>query len=122
MAVEDAATSGDFNALVLAAGNLIQNAIKYSGTGSSIDVSCELDDAQARLAVLDSGPGIPEAEMSRLTQPFQRGAQPQGLSGAGLGLALVQTVLEAHGGRLELVNRPGGGLSASLLLPRRTLA
>ncbi|GGR17862.1 sensor histidine kinase [Deinococcus ruber] len=119
VSVEDAATSGDFNALVLAAGNLIQNAIKYSPQGSSIDVSCEVDATQVRLVVQDAGPGIPETEMPRLTQPFQRGAQTQNLSGAGLGLALVQTVMEAHGGRLELVNRPQGGLGATLVLPRR---
>ncbi|WP_161883666.1 sensor histidine kinase [Deinococcus alpinitundrae] len=120
VSVEDAATSGDFNTLVLAAGNLIQNAVKYSPQGSSIDVSCETDARQVRLLVLDAGPGIPESEMPRLTQPFQRGAQTQNLSGAGLGLALVQTILEGHGGALELANRPEGGLSATLVLPRRT--
>jgi len=114
----DAATAGDFNALVLAAGNLIQNAIKYSPPGTSVDVSCEVNGTYARLQVQDAGPGIPAGEVPRLTQPFQRGAETQGLGGAGLGLALVQTVLESHGGHLELVNRQGGGLSAALLLPR----
>ena len=118
VALGDAATTGDFNALVLAAGNLIQNAIKYSPSGSSIHVSCEADEVYARLIVRDAGPGVPTADVPRLLQPFQRGPRTQGKGGAGLGLALVQAILEAHQGRLELTNRPEGGLQAELLLPR----
>ena len=117
--VDDAETTGDFGALVLAAGNLLQNAIKYSPPRSSIRLSCEADAVAARLTVQDTGPGIPADERLRVTQPFQRGSQTQGLSGAGLGLALVQAVAESHGGQLELLNADAGGLRATLSLPRQ---
>ncbi|GGR36512.1 sensor histidine kinase [Deinococcus ruber] len=117
--VRDAETTGDFGALVLAAGNLLQNAIKYSPPRSSIQLSCDADTVSARLTVQDAGPGIPADELPRVTQPFQRGSQTQGLSGAGLGLALVQAVAESHGGQLELFNADAGGLRATLILPRQ---
>ena len=119
--IQNSAVSGDFTALVLAAGNLIQNAVRYSPPGSVVLVSCEMDAQQARLSVQDQGPGIPEAEVARLVQPFQRGPNAQQTAvtgGAGLGLALVQAITEAHGGKLTLTNAPGGGLRAELVLPR----
>jgi len=118
VSANDAETSGDFESLVLAAGNLVQNAIKYSPPGSTVHVSCELGVVSACLTVLDPGPGIPGEDLLRLTQPFQRGTHTLGLSGAGLGLALVEAIVEAHGGRLSLTNRPEQGLRAELLLPR----
>jgi signal transduction histidine kinase len=116
--IVDAATQGDFGALVVAAGNLIQNALKYAQSGSSVLVRCEVDALHATLMVEDEGPGIPETEVARLTQPFQRGALAPEISGAGLGLALVQVVMDAHGGQLILSRRSAGGLSAALVLPR----
>jgi signal transduction histidine kinase len=118
VSVSDAPTTGDFDALVLAAGNLLQNAIKYSFSGLPIHLSCEADAEYARLKVQDAGPGIPASDVPRLTQPFQRGSQTQGSSGAGLGLALASAIADAHGGRLELNAAPRGGLSAELVLPR----
>ncbi|WP_216326363.1 sensor histidine kinase [Deinococcus aestuarii] len=115
----NAPTTGDFDALVLAARNLIQNAIDHGSPGSTVRISCRADDEHARFTVQDAGPGIPEAEIPRLTQPFQRGQGTQHLGGAGLGLALVQAIVEAHGGRLDLANPPEGGLRAELILPRR---
>lgn len=79
-----------------------------------------MEATHARLTVQDAGPSIPEAEVPRLIQPFQRGLGTQNLSGAGLGLALVQAMTEAHGGSLELTNRLEGGLRAELVLPRAT--
>lgn len=72
------------------------------------------------IAILDRGPGIPEAAMQRLRLPFARldsarGGEP----GAGLGLALVERIAQLHQGRLELENRPGGGLIARVVLPWR---
>ena len=115
--VNDAATTGDFNALVLAAGNLIQNAIKYSPAYSVLYISADADAQHVRLSVQDAGMGILAADIPRLTQPFQRGAQAAGLSGAGLGLALVQAIVDSHGGYLELNNSVQGGLLAEMVLP-----
>lgn len=116
--LDDAPTTGDFNALVLAARNLIQNAIQYGPPGSTLHVSCGLDATHARLTVQDAGPGISEGEGPRLTPPFQREPGTHNPSGVGLGLALVQAIVEAHEGCLELVNCLGEGLRAELVLPR----
>jgi two-component system nitrogen regulation sensor histidine kinase GlnL len=67
----------------------------------------------ARVAVADSGPGIPEAMLPRLFTPFATSKA----HGTGLGLAISRRIVEAHGGRIEVKNRPGGGAEASLYLP-----
>lgn len=112
-----APTRGDATALRLAAFNLLHNALKYGG--EKIWVSTGVRGGEAFLEVSDSGPGIPEEELERLRQPFQRGAGLQGTGGAGLGLAIASAVAEGHGGRLELSRATGGGLRASLWVPLR---
>ena len=73
---------------------------------------------QARIEVADRGPGIPESEIERMRQPFTRLDKARGnTKGAGLGLAIVDRVMRAHHGRLELSARAGGGLLAALCLP-----
>lgn len=111
---DDAATTGDFDALVLAAGNLVQNAVRHSPPGTSVQVSSGTGAGTAHLTVQDAGLGIPEADVPRLLRPFQRGELG---GGAGLGLALVQAIVTAHGGRLHLTTPPLSGLRAELVLP-----
>lgn len=109
----------DGDLVARAAGNLIDNAVKYGG-GAAVRLSADAD--FATIAVEDDGPGIPEAELAEVTEPFRRGdaARTMGArSGFGLGLSIAREVAEAHGGRLLLANRPEGGLVARLLLARR---
>ena len=112
---DDAPTTGDFSALVLAAGNLVQNAVQHSPPGTTVQVTSGVQADQAFLTVQDAGPGIPAASVPRFLQPFQRGEHSRG--GAGLGLALVQAVITAHGGEVTLVTPPLHGLRAQLTLP-----
>jgi len=71
-----------------------------------------------RLAVLDRGPGIPQAMAERLKEPFTRRDEARsGSSGAGLGLAIANRVATLHRGTLELLAREGGGLEARVTLP-----
>ncbi|MER3555436.1 MAG: two-component sensor histidine kinase [Meiothermus sp.] len=114
-----ALTRGDARALQLAATNLLYNALKYGG--KKVWVSTGVRGEEAFLEVCDDGPGIPEGELERLRQPFQRGAGLQGSGGAGLGLAITGAVAEGHGGRLELGRGPQGGLRAAVWLPHQTL-
>ena len=67
----------------------------------------------------DEGPGIPEAELSRVLEPFYRieESRSRETGGVGLGLAITQSIVQAHGGTLTLSNRPTGGLRASIALP-----
>ncbi|HEX5092264.1 MAG TPA: ATP-binding protein [Burkholderiales bacterium] len=102
-------------ALRRALGNLIDNALRYAG--DPVEVRAARDRHQVVLEVLDRGPGVPPAEAERLKRPFTRLDEARGgHGGAGLGLAIVDRVARAHGGRLELAPRPGGGLAARLVL------
>jgi signal transduction histidine kinase len=97
--------------------NLIDNALKY-GKDVAVDV---IGDAQSvAVAVLDRGPGLPDAELGRISGAFYR-AEPsrnRETGGAGLGLAIAQSIVDAHGGELRLANREGGGFAATIVLPR----
>jgi len=95
--------------------NLIDNAVKY-GTRARVRVVAA--GRGAAIEVDDDGPGIPADRIETVTRPFERleGSRSRDTGGAGLGLAIAQAVAEGHGGRLELTNRPGGGLRARILL------
>jgi two-component system, OmpR family, osmolarity sensor histidine kinase EnvZ len=96
--------------------NLIGNAIKHAG--GEIEVRVERLGREVRLSVLDRGPGIPQAEMERLKQPFTRLDEARsGRSGSGLGLAIVSRIAAAHGARFDLDARSGGGLAACVAFP-----
>ena len=107
---------GDASALEVMLGNLVDNAIRHAPTGGAVDVGSYLDNGEAVLEVADTGPGIPEAERVRVFDRFYRlpGSQTMG---SGLGLAIVSRVAEAHGARVELLDREGGGLRARVRFP-----
>ena len=71
------------------------------------------------MIVDDDGPGVPEAELARMTSPFERleSSRARASGGAGLGLAIVSALAAANGGKLALVNRDGGGFRAAVTLP-----
>jgi signal transduction histidine kinase len=96
--------------------NLIDNALRYGGAAR---VTLESEGKDVRIRVDDDGPGIPEADIGRMTDPFTRGdpSRNTGTGGAGLGLALARAIAEQHGGSLALSNRPEGGLRAEIVLP-----
>jgi two-component system osmolarity sensor histidine kinase EnvZ len=102
-------------ALRRAIGNLIDNALRYAS--EPVEVVARREGDRVVIEVLDHGPGIPDGEAERLKRPFTRLDEARGgRGGAGLGLAIVDRVARAHGGRLELAPRPGGGLAARLVL------
>ncbi len=97
--------------------NLIDNACRYGG---GAEVVLEADPAVARVRVMDRGPGIPQAQLATVFDPFVRleASRSRETGGTGLGLAIAHGVAQAHGGAVELENRAGGGLCATLTLPR----
>ena len=97
--------------------NLLENAIKYGG---SAHVRIDDDAQHLRLSVQDEGPGIPQAALERVFEPFYRMEESRNrdTGGAGLGLAIARTIAESHGGTVELRNRAQRGLEAVLVLPR----
>lgn len=97
--------------------NLLSNAIKFSPAGGRVDMEVHRQATHARISVRDHGPGVPEAELDQLTRPFFRGSNAARAAGHGLGLAIVQRVLKAHGGSVEISNAADGGLRVALQLP-----
>ena len=107
----------DREALRRAVFNLLDNAAKY-GAGAPIRVSARAADGWLALAVADRGPGVPARRRGEVFQPFARMAEGNGhAAGAGLGLAIVREIAEAHGGSVSLTDREGGGAVFELAVP-----
>lgn len=108
----------DASGLKRALGNLVDNAYAYGGS-ATIKVHDSAD--RLELQVLDDGPGIPEAQLEQVFEPFFRleASRSRATGGTGLGLGIARNIARSHGGDLVLRNRPEGGLVAVLTLPRR---
>jgi two-component system OmpR family sensor kinase len=116
---EPAEVLGDAHQLRQVLGNLLRNALVHTPEGTPIDVSVEREDGHARLTVRDNGPGLPTDDPGALLERFWRaeGGRERGRAGAGLGLAIVAAIVDAHDGRVEAVNAPGGGAAFVVRLP-----
>lgn len=95
--------------------NLVENALRHGG--APVTMAVQADNRHVVVEVRDRGPGIPEHEAERMLQPFTRLDTARGSSGTGLGLAIVDRIARSHGGRVQLVNRDGGGLTVRVELP-----
>ena len=120
-AVADASVTGQPELLARAVENVVRNAIKHSPDGSTVDVELSRQTDWLRIAVLDRGPGVASADLARIFEPFFRASNTRhGTDGHGLGLAIAQHVITAHGGRISASLRSGGGLCVEMLLPVKT--
>lgn len=106
---------GDHNLLASALASLIDNAIKYAGSGAKVEVSAVSGHDEAVLVVRDNGPGIPPDELSKVAQRFYRLDRSRNLPGNGLGLAIVAAIAKLHGGSLQLESP--NGLTCRIVLP-----
>jgi len=97
--------------------NLLDNALKYTPTGSSIEILAQANPQHLLVEVLDRGPGIPEHDLKRIFDKFYRLPVPEGVHGTGLGLSICKGIVEAHGGSIWAENRAGGGLRIAIHLP-----
>jgi two-component system sensor histidine kinase KdpD len=97
--------------------NLLENAVKHTPDGTQVSIVGHAGDEQVTIAVEDDGPGLPPGDPDRLFAKFQRGRSEGDVPGAGLGLAICRTVLQAHGGRISAGNRDGGGARFVITLP-----
>ncbi|KZN51799.1 histidine kinase [Pseudoalteromonas luteoviolacea CPMOR-2] len=95
--------------------NMIENAIRYSN--EDIEVVTLWEKKWVIVQVKDRGPGIPEAELESVFEPFKQGDQARGSEGSGLGLAIIKRIVTTHGGLVTLSNRKEGGLCAEVRLP-----
>ncbi len=121
LAIDDAvpAVVADADAIGQAVVNLISNAVKYSNNHQPIDLSLELQGADAVISVRDRGIGIDEADRHRIFNEFFRASavERSHVPGTGLGLTIVAHIAEAHGARVEVDSEPGRGSTFSLRLP-----
>jgi two-component system, OmpR family, sensor histidine kinase KdpD len=100
---------------------LVDNAFKYSPAGSPVSLTAELRDNRVVVSVGDHGPGIPEAEQSRIFEKFYRAeAARHQIPGAGLGLVIAREIIHAHGGEIWVDSKPGEGAVFQLSLPAST--
>ncbi|MGK5048740.1 HAMP domain-containing sensor histidine kinase [Janthinobacterium sp. GB4P2] len=120
-AIADAAVTGRPELLARAVENVVRNAVKHSPDGGTVEVNLSRQHDWLRIAVLDRGPGVAGADLANIFQPFFRASHTQhSTDGHGLGLAIAQHVISAHGGRIGATLRSGGGLCVEMLLPVKT--
>jgi signal transduction histidine kinase len=98
------------------AGVLVDNACRYSRAGGEVAVEVTTHSGHPRMAVLDTGPGVPAADRQRIFNRFHRGLEEG--EGAGLGLAIADAVVKATGARWEIANRTNGGAEFAVVWPR----
>jgi two-component system, OmpR family, phosphate regulon sensor histidine kinase PhoR len=110
---------GDRDELLRLAENLVENAIKYGGTGGAVTIELKLAGREAVLSVIDNGPGIPSEHLPRLTERFYRvdTAASKEAGGTGLGLAIVKHIVVRHRGRLDIESFEGRGSTFRVVLP-----
>ena len=94
--------------------NVLRNALRFSPPGGTVEVAVGVSGEAFEVVVRDRGPGVAEARLAEIFEPFHGEG-----SGAGLGLAITRRVMGLHGGRVAAANRAGGGLSVTLGFPRR---
>jgi heavy metal sensor kinase len=116
---EPARVLGEAGALRRVVVNLVDNAVKYTPAGGKVELSLRAVDGRAVIGVRDTGIGIEPGAAARIFEPFVRldAARSRDTGGAGLGLALVRTIVTAHGGTVEVESAPGAGSRFTIRLP-----
>jgi len=110
--------NGDEGSLTEVLVNLMGNAVKYSFPNHKIRVWAEAQNSEVLVSVADTGVGIAKEDLPHLFQDFSRGqAQPEGVSGCGLGLAISRRIVEVHGGSITVESEPGKGSTFMIHLP-----
>jgi signal transduction histidine kinase len=122
--IEEAVTVGDPRLLERLVGNLVENAIRHNVPDGWLRITTGQTAEKAWLHVANGGTVIPNGDVDRLFEPFRRGGDKARTAtrGAGLGLAIVRLIVEAHRGRLQAAAPPFGGLAVRVELPRQLRA
>lgn len=100
--------------------NLVDNAVKYTGSGGRVDIRATTEGPNVIISVSDTGTGIPQEELPHVWDRLYRGDKSRSTRGLGLGLSLVKAIVEAHGGRASISSIPGNGTRVDLRLPTIT--
>jgi signal transduction histidine kinase len=106
----------DHDLLGVALRNCLANALNYSPPQSPVWLSLSVTDGTVSICVRDEGPGIPAEEMEHIGTPYYRGRHSAHKSGSGLGISMVRTIIQAHGGAMTVQSTLGAGTSITLSL------
>ena len=110
--------TADRQGMVNVMANLMENAEKYSPANAPIEVGWVKSETGVHISIADRGMGISDADKSRVCERFYRAQAAATVPGIGLGLVYVKQVVEAHGGTVEIKDRPGGGTIFIIKLPQ----
>jgi signal transduction histidine kinase len=105
----------DRDRIAQAIDNMLDNALRHGG--SDVELTARDAGGSVEIHVLDDGPGFPPEFLPRAWERFSRADTARTDDGAGLGLSIIRTIAELHGGRADAVNRPGGGADVWISLP-----
>jgi len=108
---------GDRDLLFLAVHNILDNALKFSRPGDTIEIRAHEDGANVIIEIADTGPGISPEDLPHVWEELYRGEVARGIPGSGLGLALVQAIILRHNGQVNLRSRPEQGTIITLRIP-----
>jgi two-component system sensor histidine kinase KdpD len=97
--------------------NLLENTLKYSPSGTPVEIIARTDTPWLIIEIADKGHGVPEQDLKRIFDKFYRIPVPEGAGGTGLGLSICKGIVEAHSGTIHAENRPDGGLRITINLP-----
>ena len=118
------AVSGDPNLLRSAIENVLRNAVRFTRVGTAVEVALQTTKVtsadEAIISIRDHGPGVPEQELAKIFIPFYRvtDARSRDSGGVGLGLAITERIVRLHGGRIQAINDPNGGLRVEMIFPK----
>jgi signal transduction histidine kinase len=116
-AVQQLNVYGDASLLSQLFSNLLSNAVKYSPDGARIEVAAAQDDGEVVVSIKDHGIGIPEGDQERVFERYFRAGNTSGISGSGVGLSLVRSIVDLHKGDISLESTEGKGSRFTLRLP-----
>ena len=102
--------------------NLVSNAIKYSSSGGTVTLDARDEGNATVLSVTDKGAGMSSEDVRRVLEPFSQGSNSKGRQGTGLGLAVVNSFAQLHGGQVVIDSAPGKGTKVEVSLPLSGLA